>query len=218
MRLPCGARTSECVGPIARQARGIRRRTGRRQRPGRLSDDAALFHGRAATRERPIRIGPNFGTDDLRIEVSSPGDWSPEEKERFADLSTQGDMQAVRVVYRGKDMLLLWLPVQVFRARLGCGAVTLESGSMAGSMTGSGRSLNARRQLTTARNGCEPLELASNSTSEPSTTLRQAYEFDGCCLVRPRRTSRRGTNCSAHDVQGPALVAHAFGRGQRPSA
>ena len=70
-------------------------------------DFAALFHGRAATRERPIRIGPNSGTDDLRIEVSPPGDWSPEEKKRFADLSTQGDMQAVKVVYRGKDMLLL---------------------------------------------------------------------------------------------------------------
>ena len=73
-------------------------------------DYAALFHGRTATRERPITIGPNAGTDDLRIEVSTPGDWSPYQKDLFADLSTEADVQAVKVVYRDKARLLPWLP------------------------------------------------------------------------------------------------------------
>ena len=74
-------------------------------------DYATLFHGRTAERERPITIGPNAGTDDLRIEVSAPADWSPEQKELFADLSTEADMRAVKVVYRDKARLLPWLPV-----------------------------------------------------------------------------------------------------------
>ena len=74
-------------------------------------DYAALFHGRIATRERPIAIGPNSGTDELRIEVSTPGDWSPDQKELFASLSTEADIQAIKVVYRNRERLLPWLPV-----------------------------------------------------------------------------------------------------------
>ena len=74
-------------------------------------DYATLFFGRTATRDRPIAIGPNSGADDLRIEVSTPGDWSPEQNELFAALSTEADVQAVRVVYRDKARLLPWLPV-----------------------------------------------------------------------------------------------------------
>ena len=73
-------------------------------------DYAALFHGRTATQERPITIGPNACTDDLRIEVSAPSDWSPNQKELLADLSTDADVQAVKVVYRDKKRLLPWLP------------------------------------------------------------------------------------------------------------
>ena len=73
-------------------------------------DYAALFHGRTATRERPITIGPNSGADDLRIEVSSPADWSTEQREFFADLSTESDVRAIKVVYRDKMRLLPWLP------------------------------------------------------------------------------------------------------------
>ena len=74
-------------------------------------DYAALFHGRAATRERPITIGPQSGRDDLRIEVSAPNDLSPDQKELFADLSTQGGVDAViKVVYRDRQRLL-WLPI-----------------------------------------------------------------------------------------------------------
>ena len=73
-------------------------------------DYAALFHGRTAARERPIVIGPNLYADDLRIEVSTPSDWSPKQKELFADLSTEADVRAVKVVYRDKERLLPWLP------------------------------------------------------------------------------------------------------------
>ena len=72
-------------------------------------DYAALFHGRTATPERPVTIGPNSVADDLRIEVSTPGDWSPEQRALFADLSTEADVRALRVVYRDKVRLLPWL-------------------------------------------------------------------------------------------------------------
>lgn len=73
-------------------------------------DYAALFYGRTATRERTITIGPNSGTDDVRIKVSPSSDWSPDQKELFTDLSMEADMQAVKVVYRNKERLLPWLP------------------------------------------------------------------------------------------------------------
>ena len=73
-------------------------------------DYAALFHGRTATRERPITIGPNSGADNLRIEVSTPGDWSRDQREMLADLSVDAEVQAIRVVYRDMERLLPWLP------------------------------------------------------------------------------------------------------------
>ncbi len=74
-------------------------------------DYAALFHGRTAVPERPITIGPHYSADDLRIEVSTPGDWSPDQKELFANLSTETGVQAVKVVYRNEERLLPWLPI-----------------------------------------------------------------------------------------------------------
>ena len=75
-------------------------------------DYAALFHGRIATGERPIVIGPNSGADDLRIEVSTPADWPAEQKELFADfLAEADDVRAVKVVYGDRERLLPWLPV-----------------------------------------------------------------------------------------------------------
>ena len=74
-------------------------------------DYAALFHGRTARRDQPITIGPNSGMDDLRIEVSTPSDWSAKQKEMLADLSTEANVQAVKVVYRDKERFLPWLPV-----------------------------------------------------------------------------------------------------------
>ena len=65
-------------------------------------DYAALFHGWAAIQAAPITIGPNGGTDDLRIEAVKPGDWSPEQTDPFADLSTEADVQAVKIVYHGQ--------------------------------------------------------------------------------------------------------------------
>ena len=81
-------------------------------------DYAALFHGRTAISGCPISIGPTSGADDLRIEVSTPADWSQEQMGMFADLlmelGRQGlageiDLQAVKILYRGKERLLPWL-------------------------------------------------------------------------------------------------------------
>ena len=74
-------------------------------------DYATLFHGRMAIPERAITIGPNSGGDDLRIEVSTPSDWSSKQKELFADLSPEVDVQAIKVVYRETKKLLPWLPI-----------------------------------------------------------------------------------------------------------
>ncbi len=74
--------------------------------PGVFPDYAALFHGRAATQAQPITIGPKHGRDDLRIEVSAPGDWTPEQRGLFADHVTEADVQAVKIVYRKKERLL----------------------------------------------------------------------------------------------------------------
>ena len=73
---------------------------------------AALFHGRTATPGCPISIGPNSAADGLRIEVSTPADWSEEQMEMFADLIIElgeVDLRAVRILYRGQERLLPWL-------------------------------------------------------------------------------------------------------------
>lgn len=74
-------------------------------------DYAALFHGRTVTPGRAIQIGPKSGTDDLRIEVSTPGDWSSAQGEAIASLSVGGEVQAFKVVYRERTRLLPWLPI-----------------------------------------------------------------------------------------------------------
>ena len=66
-------------------------------------DYTALFHGRIATRERPITIGPKSVKDDLIIKVSTP----TERKESFPDVSTEVDMPLIKVVYRDKTRWLL---------------------------------------------------------------------------------------------------------------
>ena len=81
---------------------------GEDQAPVVSPDYAALFHGWAAIQASPITIGPNGGTDDLRIEAVKPGDWSPEQTDPFADLSTEADVQAVKIVYHGKERVLPW--------------------------------------------------------------------------------------------------------------
>lgn len=76
-------------------------------------DYAALFHGRNPERARSITIGPKDGADDFRIEVATPEDWSSAQKDLFADLpsvdlSTEADVQAVKIIYRKKEKLLPW--------------------------------------------------------------------------------------------------------------
>lgn len=81
-------------------------------------DYAALFHGRAATQAPSITIGPGSGVDALRIEVSAPGEWSPEQKDLFTEISAETDVQALRIVHRDKERLLppWFLPVSDRRA------------------------------------------------------------------------------------------------------
>lgn len=74
-------------------------------------DFGALFHGRTITSDRPVIIGPTSGDDDLRIEVSTLANRSPDQRGLFADLPGESDVQAIRVVYRGRERLLPWLPV-----------------------------------------------------------------------------------------------------------
>ena len=71
-----------------------------------VPDYTALFHGRGATREASIRIGPKIGGDDLVIARVSPGDLSPEQRDLFADHLTDADVQAVSIAYRDKKRLL----------------------------------------------------------------------------------------------------------------
>ena len=73
-------------------------------------DYSALFHGRTASREQPITIGPSGGADDLRIELSTASDWSTGQRELFADVASPGGVQAIKVVFRDRERLLPWLP------------------------------------------------------------------------------------------------------------
>ena len=76
-------------------------------------DYAALFHGRDVERTQRISIGPNNGTDDFRIDIATPKDWSVEQKELFADLSanfsTEADVQAIRIAFQNRERLLPWI-------------------------------------------------------------------------------------------------------------
>jgi len=76
-------------------------------------DYTALFHGRDVKRTRSISIGPNDGSDNFVIDVAAPVDWTAEQKELLADLSssfsTEADVQAVRVAFRNRERLLPWI-------------------------------------------------------------------------------------------------------------
>ena len=72
-------------------------------------DYSALFNGRSLTRDRPIKIGPKSGEDDLCIEVSRPSDWTRAQREVLARLSRAGKVQAIKVKFRKKVRLLPWV-------------------------------------------------------------------------------------------------------------
>ena len=86
--------------------------------PVMFPDYAALFHGRVATPQTPIVIGPTDRKDDLRIEMSTPADWTARQTSLFAELSEETDIQAVKIVYRKKEKLLPWFAVNERRSRL----------------------------------------------------------------------------------------------------
>lgn len=70
---------------------------------------AALFYGRSLTPDRPIKIGPKSGEDNLRIEVSKPSDWTRTQRELLARLSKAGEVQAIKVVFHKKERFLPWV-------------------------------------------------------------------------------------------------------------
>ena len=86
--------------------------------PVALPDYAALFHGRVATPQTPIVIGPTDRKDNLRIEMTMPADWTARQKSLFAELSEDPDIQVAKIVYRKKEKLLPWfLAVNEQRSR-----------------------------------------------------------------------------------------------------
>ena len=71
-----------------------------------VPDYTALFHGWSAAPGVPIRIGSGSSGTDLEIVRVPPGELSPEQQELFAEHSTEVDVEAVKIVYQGKERLL----------------------------------------------------------------------------------------------------------------
>lgn len=87
-----------------------------------VPDYAALFHGRTAIPERPALIGPMVDGADrcLRIEVSTPADWSPKQrKEMLAHIPADvDDVRALKVAYGKEEKLLPWADAADTKSRL----------------------------------------------------------------------------------------------------
>lgn len=54
----------------------------------------------------PIRIGFASGGANLEIARVPPGDLSPDQRDLFAEHSTEADVEAVKIVYQGTEHLL----------------------------------------------------------------------------------------------------------------
>ena len=80
--------------------------------PVRSRDYTALFHGRAATRERTITIGPRTRATDVVIQLSPLGALTAVQQEFFADISMVGDWPFIRIRYSGRETLLPAMPVE----------------------------------------------------------------------------------------------------------
>jgi hypothetical protein len=76
-------------------------------------DYSALFHGRVVRRGESIQIGPYDQLDSLRIEVSKPSGWRQDQLDLFRDLlrdpASSVDLQALKIIFRQREMLLPWL-------------------------------------------------------------------------------------------------------------
>ena len=71
-------------------------------------DYAGLFHGWDVTQKKPIIIGPKNGKADLRFEVSTPGECSPEQRDLFARYSMDVDDQILKIGFQDKEKVLPW--------------------------------------------------------------------------------------------------------------
>ena len=69
---------------------------------------SGLFHGWDATRKKPIIIGPKNGKANLRIEVSTPGECSPEQQNLFARYSMDVDDRILKIGFQNKERVLPW--------------------------------------------------------------------------------------------------------------
>ena len=70
------------------------------------TDFAALFHGREFDQAKTISIGTGSRTDDLTVEMSTPSDWSSQQRQLFAGVSEDVNIRALRVRFRNKETLL----------------------------------------------------------------------------------------------------------------
>ena len=75
-------------------------------------DFTALFYGRKAERDQAISIGPSGSTDNIRIAVSSPSDWQPEQMDLFAGLAADSNLRALKIVFQEHERLLPWVITQ----------------------------------------------------------------------------------------------------------
>ena len=76
-------------------------------------DYAALFHGRLASRDTTISIGPVGHADALTIRAPRALDWSDEQLELLRDWSLDAagsvEIRALAVAFRGQNYFLPWL-------------------------------------------------------------------------------------------------------------
>lgn len=72
-------------------------------------DYAALFHGRTATPDQPIEIGPNSDINTLHIQALTLSDLAPKQQDLFADYVAEDNVQVFKVNYNNHENLLPWL-------------------------------------------------------------------------------------------------------------
>lgn len=76
-------------------------------------DYAALFHGRTATPDRPIEIGPKSGVNTLRIQVLTLRNLASQQQDLFsdyADYMVEDNMYVFKINYNEYSNLIPWFP------------------------------------------------------------------------------------------------------------
>ncbi len=76
-----------------------------------LPDVAALFHGRKLSTDFSISVGPRDATDRLDIGISVTDALPDSQRKRFSDLSPNGKMKVLKIMFRNREWLL---PLDIF--------------------------------------------------------------------------------------------------------